>query len=204
MGKSRNQRLKDGARFAIAAALIIAESSWHLWNLAIGEWTVQTHLPFHLCAVMLWASVYMLLTRNYRIFEFAYFLGIGGAIQAVLTPEAGVYGFPHYRVFQTLVAHGAIVTAGVFMTAVEGFRPTWGSFWRTVIWLNIYAAVITGVNLLIGSNYLYTIHKPTTASLIDFLGPWPYYLLALEGIAILLCLLLYLPWHIKDRASPAR
>ena len=128
-------------------------------------------------------------------------MGIGGAIQAVITPEAGIYGFPHYRVFQTLVAHGAIVTAGIFMTVVEGFRPTWGSFKRTVIWLNVYALFVTGINLLIGSNYLYTIHKPTTASLIDFLGPWPYYLLALEGIAILLCFLLYLPWLIKDRRS---
>ncbi len=199
--KSQDQKLKDGVRYAIAAVLILAESSWHIWNIAIGEWTIQYHLPFHLCAIMLWASVIMLLTKNYRIFEFAYFLGIGGAIQAVLTPEAGIYGFPHYRVFQTLVAHGAIVTAGVFMTVVEGYRPTWSSLKRTVIWLNVYALIVTGINLLIGSNYLYTIHKPDTASLIDFLGPWPFYLIALEAIALLLCFLFYLPWMIKDRKS---
>jgi hypothetical integral membrane protein (TIGR02206 family) len=199
--KSESQKLKNGVRYTILAVLVIAESSWHIWNIAIGKWTIQTHLPFHLCSVLVWSTVIMLLTKNYQIFEFAYFLGIAGASQAVLTPEAGIYGFPHYRVFQTLIAHGAIVTGAIFMTVVEGYRPTWKSLKRVVIWLNIYALIVTGINLLIGSNYLYTLRKPNTASLMDFLGPWPLYLLALEVIALALCFLLYLPWFIKDRRS---
>jgi hypothetical integral membrane protein (TIGR02206 family) len=201
--KSQSQKLKDGVRYTIVAILIIAESSWHIWNIVIGKWSIQTHLPFHLCAVLVWSSVIMLLTKNYRIFEFIYFLGIAGASQAVITPEAGIYGFPHYRVFQTLFAHGAIVTGAIFMTVVEGYRPTWASFKRVVIWLNIYALIVTGINVLIGSNYLYTLQKPNSASLIDFLGPWPFYLLALELLALLLCLLLYLPWYLKDRSGTA-
>jgi hypothetical integral membrane protein (TIGR02206 family) len=202
--KSKNQKLKDGVRYTILVVLVIAESSWHIWNIAIGKWTIQTHLPFHLCAVLVWSTVIMLLTKNYRIFEFAYFLGIAGASQAVLTPEAGIYGFPHYRVFQTLFAHGAIVTGAIFMTVVEGYRPTWKSVKQVLIWLNIYALIVTGINLLIGSNYLYTLRKPATASLMDFLGPWPVYLLVLELIAVVFCLLLYLPWMIKDRKSRNR
>ena len=199
--KSSSRLLKDRIRFAIAAVLVLAEGSWHVWNIAIGEWTMQTHLPFHLCSVLVWSSVVMLLTRNYRIYEFAYFLGIAGAAQALLTPEAGIYGFPHFRVFQTLFAHGSIVTGAIFMTVVEGYRPTWSSLKRVVIWMNIYAVIVAGVNVLIGSNYLYTLHKPETASLMDVLGPWPLYLISLELIALLLCILLYLPWMIKDRKT---
>jgi hypothetical integral membrane protein (TIGR02206 family) len=199
--KSDNQTLKDRVRYLIAAMLIISEGSWHIWNIAIGEWTIQTHLPFHLCAVLVWTSLIMLLTKDYRIFEFAYFLGIAGASQAVLTPEAGIYGFPHYRVFQTLTAHGSIVTAAIFMTVVEGYRPHWSSFKRVFLWTNIYMVIVTGINILIGSNYLYTLRKPDTASLMDFLGPWPLYLLSLEFVALLFCLLLYLPWIIKDRRA---
>ena len=199
--KSKHQKLKDGVRYAIAATLVIAEGSWHVWNIAIGEWTIQTHLPLHLCAVLVWTSVIMLLTKSYRIYEFVYFLGIAGASQALLTPEAGIYGFPHFRVFQTIFAHGAIVTAAIFMTVVEGYRPYWSSFKRVIIWLNIYAVIVTGINLLIGSNYLYTIHKPDTASLMDVLGPWPVYLLSLEALALIFCLLLYAPWIIKDRKT---
>jgi len=197
--KSKNQKLKDGVRYGIAALLVISEGSWHIWNIAIGEWTIQTHLPFHLCAVLVWTSLLMLLTKNYHIYEFAYFLGIAGASQALLTPEAGIYGFPHYRIFQTIIAHGAIVSAAIFMTLVEGYRPYWSSLKRVFLWTNFYMLIATGINVLIGSNYLYTLHKPPSASLLDILGPWPWYLLAVEGVALVLCLFLYLPFALKDR-----
>lgn len=199
--KSTDQKLKDRVRYTIAALLVISEGSWHIWNIAIGEWTIQTHLPFHLCAVLVWTSLIMLLTKNYYIYEFAYFLGIAGASQALLTPEAGIYGFPHYRVFQTIVAHGSIVTASIFMTVVEGYRPHWSSLKRVFLWTNIYMVVVTGINVLIGSNYLYTLHKPDSASLMDLLGPWPWYLLSLELVALILCGLLYLPFALKDRRA---
>lgn len=199
--KSENQKLKDSVRYAIIALLVISEGSWHIWNIVIGEWSIQTHLPLHLCAVLVWTSLIMLLTKNYQIYEFAYFLGIAGASQALLTPEAGMYGFPHYRVFQTLTAHGSIITAAIFMTVVEGYRPYWSSFWRVFLWTNIYMVVVTGINLMIGSNYLYTLHKPPSASLMDFLGPWPWYLVSVELVALLLCFLLYLPFHLQDRKA---
>jgi hypothetical integral membrane protein (TIGR02206 family) len=201
--RQQSQVFKDRVRYAILAALVISEGSWHIWNLAIGEWTIQTHLPFHLCAVFVWLSVIMLITKNARIYEFAYFLGIGGALQAVLTPEAGVYGLPHFRAIQTLAAHGSIVSAAVFMTVVEGYRPTWNSIKRVFIWANVYLLVITGINLLLGSNYLYSLRKPDSASLLDLFGPWPVYLLVAEVFALILCLLLYLPFALKDRRAGA-
>lgn len=197
--KSKNAKIKDGVRYTIAALLVISEGSWHIWNIAIGEWTIQTHLPFHLCAVLVWTSLIMLLSKNYYIYEFAYFLGIAGASQALLTPEAGIYGFPHYRVFQTITAHGSIVTAAIFMTVVEGYRPYWSSLKRVFLWTNIYMIVVTGINLLIKSNYLYTLHKPPSASLLDILGPWPWYLISVEIVALILCILLYLPFALKDQ-----
>jgi len=199
--RSNNQKFKDSIRYSIAAMLVISEGSWHIWNIAIGEWTIQTHLPFHLSAVLVWTSLIMLLTKNYFVYEFAYFLGIAGATQALLTPEAGIYGFPHFRILQTITAHGSIVTAAVFMTIVEGFRPYWSSFKRVFLWTNIYMLLVTGINVLIGSNYMYTIHKPPTASLLDILGLWPWYLLTVELVALVLCSLLYLPFALKDRKS---
>jgi len=201
--KSQDQKLKDRVRYVLAIILLVSEGSWHIWNLATDQWSYQKHLPFHICSVLIWLGIIMLFTRNYAIYEFVYFLGIGGALQAVITPEAGIYGFPHYRVFQTLFAHGTLVTAGVFMTVVEGFRPYWSSFKRVFIWTNIYMTVVTIINLLIDSNYLYTLRKPDTASLMDVLGPWPLYLLSLEIVALVICFILYLPFLIGDRRKIA-
>lgn len=190
---------KKRFRFGLAALLVINELAFHLWNYSIGQWTIQTMLPLHLCSVLVWVSAYMLLTRSYSIYEFAYFLGIGGAIQALLTPDAGIYGFPHFRFFQTIISHGAIVTAAIYMTLVEGYRPYWSSLVRVAIWGNIYMAAVGIVNWLVGSNYLFIARKPDTASLIDMLGPWPWYIISLEVVAILMCLALYLPYVLRDR-----
>ncbi len=182
----------------MAAALIVNEAAWHIWNLATGQWTIQTMLPLHLCSVFVYLSAYMLIKRNYRIYEFAYFLGIGGAAQAILTPDLGLYAFPHFRYFQTFISHGLIVSAPIYMTLVEGFRPTWRSYGRVLLWSNAYMLFVGTVNALIGSNYMFIAHKPVTASLIDMLGPWPWYILSLEAIGFALFLLLYLPFAIRD------
>ncbi len=194
-------RSRTMIRYALAALLVVNELAFHAWNIATGQWTIQTMLPFHLCSVLVWLSAAMLLTKSYAIYEYAYFLGIAGALQALLTPDAGIYGFPHFRAFQTFISHGSIILAALFMTLVEGYRPTWKSVRHVLVGMNVYMAVIFVLNQLIGSNYLFIAHKPATASLIDVLGPWPWYILALEAIGILLCLLLYLPYALKDRRS---
>lgn len=190
-------------RVSMAVVLIVNELGWHLWNLVNGQWTVETMLPLHLCSLFVFLSAIMLLTRNYPIYEFAYFLGIGGALQALLTPDAGIYGFPHYRFLQTMISHGLIVSASVYMTLVEGFRPTWRSLGKVALWGNVYMAVVFALNLLLDSNYMYLAHKPATASALDLLGPWPVYLFWLEVIGVVVFSLLYLPFAIRDRRVKA-
>jgi hypothetical integral membrane protein (TIGR02206 family) len=197
--KSFTPRGRTIFRVSLAAILVLNELAWQTWNAITGQWTIQTMLPLHLCSVLVWLSAYMLLKRNYAIYEFAYFLGLAGAIQALLTPDAGIYGFPHFRFFQVMISHGAIFLAAIYMTFVEGFRPYWKSLVRLFLGGNIYLALIGLINWLIGSNYLFIAHKPETASLMDVLGPWPIYILWLEAIAIGLSLLLYLPFAIRDR-----
>ncbi len=191
-------RLRQIIRYALVVALIVGELSWHIWNWSVGLWSIQKTLPLHLCSVFVVFSPIMLITKNYRIYEFAYFLGIGGASQAILTPDAGIYGFPHFRFFQVLLSHGAIVTAAIYMTIVEGYRPYWSSLVRVIAGLGIYALLIGIVNVLLGSNYLFIMHKPDIPSLIDMLGPWPLYLIPVAGIAVGIFILLYLPFAILD------
>jgi hypothetical integral membrane protein (TIGR02206 family) len=196
-------RTRTIVRWSMAIVLWLDEASWHVWNLYWGHWSVA-QLPLHICSLLIWLTGFMLIYKNYRIYEFAYFIGIGGAMQALLTPDAGIYGFPHFRIFQTMISHGLLLTSAIYMTTVEGFRPTWKSLWRVVLGLNIYAAVIYPVNLLLGTDFLYIISKPATASLLDALPRWPYYLIYMEVIGIAIFLLLYLPFIIRDGHGRAK
>ena len=193
-----SEKTRRAVRWTMAILLWMDEASWHIWNLYWGHWTVRDMLPLHICSILVWLAGFMLIFKVYPIYEFVYFIGIAGAMQAVLTPDAGIYGFPHYRIFQTMISHGLLITSGVFMTTVEGFRPTWKSFWRVVIGMNLYAIIIYPVNILLGTDFLFINGKPSTASLLDALPPWPYYLIYMELIGLAVFVLLYLPFAIKD------
>jgi hypothetical integral membrane protein (TIGR02206 family) len=196
--KDASENTRRSFRYGLAALLILDEAAWHAWNFSTGNWTLRTMLPLHLCSILVFLSAYMLVKRSYAIYEFAYLLGIAGALQALLTPDAGIYGFPHFRAFQVMISHGAIITAAVYMTVVEGFRPTPASLKRVFIGSNLYLLFVGLVNWAIGSNYLFIAHKPETASLLDVLPAWPWYILYIEGLGVAFMLLLYLPFWLKD------
>ena len=84
------------------------------------------------------------------------------------------------------------------MLIVEHQRPHWKSLLKVVIVGNLYYLVLFFINRWLGSNYMFTVHKPETASLMDVLGPWPWYLLTTEGIAAVVFTLFYLPFAIDD------
>jgi len=197
-GRKASEAARRRIRVSMAVILIVNEIAWHLWNVFTGQWTIQTMLPLHLCSVLVFVSAYFLLTRSQGIYPYVYFMGIAGALQALLTPDAGIYGFPHFRAFQTMISHGLIITTGIYMTVVEGFRPTWRIAWKVFVGCNIYLLVIFVLNQIIGSNYLFVARKPETASLLDMLPAWPWYILYIELIGVICILLLYLPFAIRD------
>lgn len=199
--KSANIKLRNLIRYGLAGLLIINQLTRHIWLIYFDQWSIQWNLPLHLCSIFVWLSAYMLITKSYTIFEFAYFLGIGGASQALLTPDVGTYSFQYFYLIQFFIAHGGVITASAYMAIVEGYYPTWVSIRKVFIWINIYLVIVTVINLVINSNYLYTLHKPNVATLLDYLGPWPWYILSAEGIALIMFLMLYLPFLLSARKS---
>ncbi len=197
--KGPDDRSRNRVRLFIATVMLLNEIAWHAWNIGTGAWSVRVNLPLHLCGISIWSAIYMLYTRDYRLYQIIFFVGLGGAAQAVITPSAGEYGLPHFRAFQTLISHGMLVIAMVFVTTIEGQRPTWMSLWKTMLALNVYLVVVTAINYALGSNYMFTLQKPHTASLFDVMGPWPWYLLTAEVLAVILFSLLYLPFALSDR-----
>ena len=204
-GRRIPERWRGPMRVTMAALLLIDEAVLHWWRWRIGTWTVQEMLPFHLCAVLIYVSSAALLTKNRRLYEFVYLLGVAGAMQAIITPDAGPYGFPHFRFFQVFISHGLIVTAGIWLTAVEGLRPFPHSLRRVALVGLAYMVFVGIINRLLGSNYLFIARKPETASLMDVLPPWPWYIPVLLLLAALFVGLAYLPFAVSDwRARAAR
>jgi hypothetical integral membrane protein (TIGR02206 family) len=193
----RGSTANRNARYAMAGLLVGCELALQVWYARTDNWGLQS-LPFQLCSMMMWLSAALLLTRNPKLYEVTFFLGIMGALQALLTPNLDVT-FPEFRYFHFFIAHGVIIGASVFLTVVEGYRPRTSSVFRAIGWLHVLAIPAAIANIASGSNFMFLARKPDTASLLDLLAPWPWYLLQLEVVALVLCFSLLALVRLLDR-----
>lgn len=196
----REERKNRLIRFSLAFLLVFSESVYHVWLLSGNEWSVKTALPLHLSDLAVFLAIIMLLRNNCKLLAFMYFAGLGSAIQAILTPNLGHFSFPHFRYVEFFVSHGTVVLSILFMVFSCKFRPTIRSIWTTVLIVDLYAACIFILNKWLGANYLYIMHKPgNSSSLLNYLGPWPWYLFWMELVMIISFYILYSPFWLKRR-----
>jgi hypothetical integral membrane protein (TIGR02206 family) len=201
-------RRKGGERWAgwiawtFAAVLVLNQVALLIWALAPGV-KLQDNLPLHLCDWATFTCAAALLWRHRLAYELTYFWGLAGTLQAVLTPDLDA-GFPHPAFFAFHIAHSGLIAAVLFLTWGLAMRPTPRSIVRAFLWLQLYAGVTAILNLLLDTNYGYLHHKPGVPSLLDYLGPWPVYIVSLEVLALVLFGFCYLPFAVADRMRRRR
>ena len=182
----------------LAAMLVINYLGYEIYLAATGGLEWQKALPFQLCDWAMIAIVVALLTGRNRWLEVAYFWGIGGTLQAILTPDLK-FAFPHIRFLTFFIAHSGIVVAIAFMMVVKRFRPHWSSIVRTFAWSELYFVLAITVDLLTGENYGYLVRKPGSASLLDALSGNPViYIIEMHLLALAFYVVLYLPFALYD------
>src|ERR1700704_2715539 len=198
--RTKSRFLERSIAFSISALLLINYVAYLIVARHFGVTSWQRTLPLQLCD---WAMVVItvtLWTGNRRWLEVAYFWGIGGTLQAIITPNLR-FGFPDLRFISFFVAHSGIIIGIVFLMLIYGFRPRGIGVLRTFAWTEIYFVVAFTTDLLTGENYGFLLHKPEAASLLNFLSDSrPLYLLEFHGLAFLFFCALYAPFAIVDLA----
>jgi len=177
--------------------------SQYAWSTCSHELDLDNILPFHLCDIAGFLAGYALLSRKPWAQELTYYWGLAATLQALITP-AILYNIPHLTYFTFFVHHFAIVGAACFIPLCDGWRPLtpwWRSPLRAFLCVNLYLVLAGLLNFSLGTNFGFVAHPPENPSLIDHLGPWPFYLLSFEIIAWILFCLLTLPWLPKNRGT---
>ena len=181
-------------RLALGGFLAANELVWYGYRLSTEGFRFPEALPLQLCDVALWLTVLSALALKPWAYELAYFWSVGGSYMAVLTPDLWE-PFPSYPTVYFFLAHGFVVSTILFLAFARLARPRPGSVWRAFFILNGYTAAVGLFNFVFNTNYMYLCRKPESASLLDYLGTWPWYVVSSELVALAVFWLLWLPFR---------
>jgi hypothetical integral membrane protein (TIGR02206 family) len=158
----------------------------------------QQMLPLQLCDWGMVVVIVAMWSGSHRWFEVAYFWGIGGTLQAVLTPNLR-FGFPDFRFLSFFISHSGIIIGVIFLMLTRRYRPRPMSILRVFAWSEFYFVVTFIADELTGYNYGFLLHKPEAFSILSFLSDWrPLYLVQMHFVALLFFIALYAPFAIVD------
>jgi len=198
VGRLQGRQVARGLEVAFAV-LLIAQWPLSCWvNLSGGNLTPDNCYPCHFCDVATMSGIIALLTHRRFFVELVYFWGLAGTMQGLLTPSLTL-NWPHPRFILFFVSHAGVVIAALYCVIALRIYPRPGAKWVAVLMLFPFAAVVGTFDWLVGANYGFLCRTPDTASLYDYLGPWPWYVGACALVGLVLFWLLDVPFMLQRR-----
>lgn len=194
-------RKKSGERIVaggISLLLVLNYIAYLVFVRQFGAVSWKQVLPLQLCDWAMVVVIVALWTHRRGWFEIAYFWGLGGTVQAVLTPNLP-YGFPDCRFFSFFISHCGIIIGVGFLMLRHHLRPYAMSIVRVFLWTELYFLITLTADALTGVNYGFLLHKPEAKTLLNILSDYhPLYLLQMHGLALAFFIVLYLPFVVFD------
>ncbi len=181
--------------------LFIAEYTWRSIS-DTWEHLITNELPLHFCAVMALLCFIALWWGPRWARSLVYFGVLSASIQGLITP-AITYGFPSADFFIFFLSHGLLLLSALAIPLLTDWKAKAKDPLRSVLLMNAYLIVIHPINLLLHSNYGYTTAAPA-GTILDGLGPAPWYYLWLELPALGLFYLMYLPVRRKKLTTTTK
>ena len=196
--RTKSQRIEKTILTALSAVLVLNYVVYLIFIRSRGVVAWQQMLPMQMCDWGMVVVIAAMWTGNQRWFEVAYFWGIGGTLQAVLTPNLR-FAFPDWRFISFFTSHCGIIIGVGFLMLTRCYRPYPMSMVRVWLWSEFYFLVTLVVDEITGVNYGFLLHKPEAFSVLTFLSDSrPLYLVELHGVALAFFLVLYAPFAIFD------
>tara|TARA_B100001173_G_C15972913_1_gene540861 strand:- start:609 stop:1307 length:699 start_codon:yes stop_codon:yes gene_type:complete len=165
----------------------------HVILISIGKWELSKELPFHLCSISgLICCFILFIPKNNRqfLFEFLFYCGIIGGVQAILTPLILDYGGYNFFYIQFFFKHAMIIAFPIYLRNNLGMKLTKFSWLKSFLVLNVLMIILIQINNILGSNYMYVNTPPAVENPL-VIGEWPTYLYWWELFVLILILIVF-------------
>jgi hypothetical integral membrane protein (TIGR02206 family) len=183
-------------RVSRALALVFAAFLMPVQGYYLLPWQggIKYALPLQLCDLAAMAAVWALWTYSSTAFALTYFWGLTLTSQAFVSPELTGPDFPSLQFLSFFGMHSLVLWAAIYLIWGVGLRPIWRSYQVAVLVTIGWGVVMFGFNQVEGTNYGFLNTKPLVTSLLDVLGPWPWYLLCEVVLGAAAWALITWPW----------
>jgi hypothetical integral membrane protein (TIGR02206 family) len=162
----------------------------------------RTDLPVQICDVAWLVAGVALLTGGAGWSALLYYWGLTLSLQGVLTPHLDQL-YPDPLFFGFWARHLAPVWAAIYLVGARR-GPSWRGYRFALAVTAAWAAVVLTLNGAFGSNYGFLRRKPASGSLLDLLGPWPWYVVAEVVVVAAGWALITWPWNRRQRGAARR
>ena len=158
-------------------------------------------VPLQLCDLAELTAAYALWSRRNWAFTLVYYWGLPLSSQALITPDLDAPDFPGHEFLTFFGLHLLVVWAAIYLTWGRGMRPGWRGYRFAVVTTLAWGGFTFIFNTIAGTDYGFLNGKPRNASMLDFLGPWPSYVLAEVVIVGAVWALMTWPWELRRRGQ---
>lgn len=162
---------------------------------AVGHY--RTSLPVQICDFAWLIAGVALLTRSPGWRALLYYWGLTLSLQGVITPDLQ-HVFPDPMFFGYWARHLAPVWAAVYLIGLRA-GPTWRGYRFGLALTALWAVAMLALNAELGSNYGYLSAKPASGSVLNLLGPWPWYVVVEVVLVVAGWALITWPWNRRRR-----
>lgn len=180
----------------LAVFVLVLNVGMEIWAFRPAQ--IALSLPLQLSDLAPYAAALALWTYRWRPFSLTYYWGLVLSTQALVTPVFNGPDFPGGEFLAFFGIHLLVVWSAIFLAWGVGVRPSWRGYRFTVLVTLCWAAAMLVLNSRAGTNFGFVSTKPGTRSLLDLLGPWPWYLLPETVLVLGVWALITAPWTRRE------
>lgn len=196
--RKASPKMRKIVRVTVGVSVVACEIIKDVVSYAVGDMGTW-NLPLHLCGISILLIAFDLIKQTKTVRNFLYYIGIPGAMLAIIFPNWTVLPCMNFFNIHSFVVHALIVLYPLILVTSGEIKPTIKSMPLCVALLVGLAIPIYFVNLWLDTNFMFLMNPETG----NPLGLFEQYLGShLWGFPILLpivMLVMYLPILIANK-----
>lgn len=183
-----------------ASCIVFSEVARQLIYLLQGAYRID-YLPLHLCAVTELFCFLYAFRRDKLSREFLYWLGLPGALSALLFADWLWFPLWNFQSIQSFFVHGAMSVFAVLLLVSGESKPSLKGWPSTFAIASLFAIPLFFLNKLWGTNFFF-LNTPSPGSplvILEEIAGNPGYIGLLLVLVLVVWILMALPWLLVKR-----